>query len=153
MAASKSVIPRFLLPLQSPLWRGLRAPPVSQHIRVRYASSSQADGKPIVLEKPAKFNPPSHGARLKSKALPKHYSPPLSEAEIKVRSQRSYPGMMAPEGSWQHWFWHSKLLHTFITMVRFSFFFFATRSQTFFEPHVLISNRAPSSPWPSTPSS
>lgn len=120
MAAPKSVIPRFLLPLQSPLWRGLRVPPVSQHIRVRYASSSsRADGKPIVLEKPAKFNPPSHGARLKSKALPKHYSPPLSEAEIQVRSQRSYPGMMAPQGSWQHWFWHSKLLHTVITMVRF----------------------------------
>ncbi|OAR01138.1 hypothetical protein LLEC1_07993 [Akanthomyces lecanii] len=118
MAASKSVIPRFLLPLQSPLWRGLRASPVSQHIRVRYASSSspQADGKPIVLERPAKFNPPSHGSRLKGRALPRHYSPPLSEAEIKVRSQRSYPGMMAPEGSWQHWFWHSKLLHTFITM-------------------------------------
>ncbi|KAJ6783153.1 hypothetical protein PWT90_01451 [Aphanocladium album] len=116
MAASKSVIPRFLLPLQSPLWRGVRLP-ASRHVRVRYASSSQqADGKPIVLEKPARFNPPSHGSRLKSRVLPKHYSPPLSQTEIKVQSQRSYPGMMAPEGSWQHWFWHSKLLHTFITM-------------------------------------
>lgn len=23
---------------------------------------------------------------------------------------------MAPEGTWSHWFWHSRLLHTFITM-------------------------------------
>ncbi|EGX94184.1 hypothetical protein CCM_02455 [Cordyceps militaris CM01] len=120
MAASKSVIPRFLLPLQGPLWRGLRVPPpaLAQHVRVRYASSSSAaaDGKPIVLEKPAKFNPPSHGSRLKSKVLPKHYSPPLSEVEVQARGQRNYPGMMAPAGSWQHWFWHSKLLHTLITM-------------------------------------
>ncbi|KAM3510043.1 hypothetical protein MY11210_006049 [Beauveria gryllotalpidicola] len=122
MAASRSVIPRFLLPLQSPLWRGLvGAPPplVTQSIRVRYyaASSTNADGKPIVLEKPARFNPPSHGSRLRSKApLPRHYSPPLSEAEVQAQSQRSYPGTMAPKGSWQHWFWHSKLLHTCITM-------------------------------------
>jgi hypothetical protein len=26
--------------------------------------------------------------------------------------------MMAPEGTWEHFFWHSKMLHTFITMVR-----------------------------------
>lgn len=119
-STSTSVIPRFLLPLQSPLWRGIRLP-LSQSVRVRYSSSStQADGKPIVLEKPARFNPPSHGSRLKRNAIPKHWSPPLTDAEIKVRSQRSYPGMMAPQGSWQHWFWHSKLLHTFITMVRYS---------------------------------
>ncbi|OAA54038.1 hypothetical protein ISF_08518 [Cordyceps fumosorosea ARSEF 2679] len=119
-AAFKSVvIPRFLLPLQGPLWRGLRVPPpgaARQLVRVRYASSSRADGKPIVLEKPARFNPPSHGSRLRSKALPKHYSPPLSEVEVQARSQRHYPATMAPAGSWQHWFWHSKLLHTFITM-------------------------------------
>ncbi|XWW97802.1 hypothetical protein V2A60_005789 [Cordyceps javanica] len=126
MTASKSVIPRFLLPLQGPLWRGFGMPPpvaaAQPFVLVRYGSSSssvRADGKPIVLEKPAKFNPPSHGSRLKSKgaaALPRHYSPPLSEVEVKARSQRNYPGTMAPAGSWQHWFWHSKLLHTFITM-------------------------------------
>lgn len=121
MAASKTLIPRFLLPLQSPLWRGVRLPATAT-IGVRYYSSSstpRADGKPIVLEKPAKFNPPSHGSRLKrGGALPKHYSPPMTESEIRIQGTRSYPGTMAPQGSWQHWFWHSKLLHTFITMVR-----------------------------------
>ncbi|KAK5997324.1 hypothetical protein PT974_02679 [Cladobotryum mycophilum] len=50
--ASKAIIPRFLLPLQGPLWRGIRIP-LSQNIYIRFASTD----KPIVLEKPAKFNP------------------------------------------------------------------------------------------------
>lgn len=112
--ASKAVIPRFLLPLQGTLWRGVRVSRAAQNVRVRYASG---DGKPIVLEKPAKFNPPSHGSRLKRNTLPKHYGPQLTTEEIAAQNKRHYPGMMAPEGSWSHWFWHSRLLHTFITMV------------------------------------
>lgn len=120
---SKTIIPRFLLPLQGPLWRGVRIP-LSQNVRIRYASSSSPTGhrnppsqKPIVLEKPAKFNPPSHGSRLKRNVMPKHYGPELSASEISAQNKRNYPGVMAPEGSWSHWFWHSRLLHTFITMV------------------------------------
>ncbi|KAH0599661.1 hypothetical protein MHUMG1_02451 [Metarhizium humberi] len=119
---SKTIIPRFLLPLQGPLWRGVRIP-LSQNVRIRYASSSSPTGhrnppsqKPIVLEKPAKFNPPSHGSRLKRNVMPKHYGPELSASEISAQNKRNYPGVMAPEGSWSHWFWHSRLLHTFITM-------------------------------------
>lgn len=110
---TRAVIPRFLLPLQGPLWRGIRIP-LSQNVHIRFASTD----KPIVLEKPARFNPPSHGSRLKRNALPKHYGPALTEDEVAAQSKRSYPGMMAPEGTWAHWFWHSRLLHTFITMVR-----------------------------------
>lgn len=110
--ASRAVIPRFLLPLQSPLWRSVRVP-TAQAVRVRYASS----GKTIVLEKPAKFNPPSHGSRLKKNTTPKHYGPTLTKDEIAEQNTRHYPGMMSPQGSWSHWFWHSRLLHTFITMV------------------------------------
>lgn len=113
--ASKAVIPRFLLPLQGTLWRTVRLP-VSQSVRVRYASSTPS--KPIVLEKPAKFNPPSHGSRLKKNTIPRHYGPQLTKEEIAVQNTRDYPGMMAPAGTWSHWFWHSRLLHTFITMVR-----------------------------------
>lgn len=118
--ASKAVIPRFLLPLQSPLWRGVRMP-ASQSVRVRYASTKGGNGasqKPIVLEKPERFNPPSHGSRLKRNSTPKHYGPALTADEIATQNKKHYPGMMAPEGSWSHWFWHSRLLHTFITMVR-----------------------------------
>lgn len=115
--ASRTVIPRFLLPLQGPLWRGVRIP-LSQNIRIRYASSADKPQKPIVLEKPARFNPPSHGSRLKRSAAPRHYGPELTTSEVAAQGKKHYPGMMAPEGSWSHWFWHSRLLHTVITMVR-----------------------------------
>lgn len=116
--ASKAVIPRFLLPLQSPLWRGVRIP-LSSSIGVRYASSGKPD-KTIVLEKPAKFNPPSHGSRLKRNTLPKHYGPQLTPIDIARQNAKHYPTLMAPEGSWAHWFWHARTLHTVITMVRLS---------------------------------
>lgn len=120
MASPKAVIPRFLLPLQSPLWRGIQIP-LSQNIRIRFVSSNSKSGnpdKPIVLEKPLKFNPPSHGSRLKRNSVPKHYGPELTAEERISQNQKNYPGLMAPEGTWAHWFWHSRLLHTFITMVR-----------------------------------
>lgn len=114
--ASRTIIPRFLLPLHGPLWRGVRIP-LSQNIRIRFASRTAKSDKPIVLEKPLKFNPPSHGSRLKKNSVPRHYGPELTAEEKAEQGRKDYPGMMAPEGSWQHWFWHSRLLHTFITMV------------------------------------
>lgn len=111
--ASRTIIPRFLLPLQSPLWRSsARVPKTSPFRGVRYNSD-----KPIVLEKPLKFNPPSHGSRLRNKTLPKHYGAVITPEELSAQKQRSYPGLMAPEGTWSHWFWHSKMLHTCITLV------------------------------------
>ncbi len=124
MASSRAVIPRFLLPLQSPLWRGVVRSSNSKpsSVRVRYASTNGGGGgspqKPIVLEKPARFNPPSHGSRLKKGSTPKHYGPALTSEEVATQNKKHYPGMMAPAGSWSHWFWHSRILHTFITMVR-----------------------------------
>lgn len=123
--ASRTIIPRFLLPLQGPLWRGVRIP-LSQNVHIRFASSGSkasnpnspsSPAKPIVLEKPARFNPPSHGSRLKRNHVPRHYGPELTAGERLAQSQKNYPGMMAPEGTWAHWFWNSRLLHTMITMV------------------------------------
>ncbi|KAG6003891.1 hypothetical protein E4U43_000830 [Claviceps pusilla] len=121
--ALRTIIPRFLLPLQGPLWRGVHIP-LSQNVLVRFASSSSSSSshsgahgqKPIVLEKPTKFTPPSHGSRLKRNAVPRHYGPELTASEMAAQNRRDYPGLMAPEGTWSHWFWHSRLLHTFITM-------------------------------------
>ncbi|KEY69542.1 hypothetical protein S7711_02077 [Stachybotrys chartarum IBT 7711] len=113
MSSTRAIIPRFLLPLQGPLWRGIRIP-LSHNIRIRFASTGP--DKPVVLEKPLKFNPPSHGSRLKRGSMPKHYGPPLSAEEVAAQNQKHYPGVMAPEGSWQHWFWHSRALHLFITL-------------------------------------
>ncbi|KAJ4215423.1 hypothetical protein NW759_009839 [Fusarium solani] len=112
--ATRAIIPRFLLPLQGPLWRGISIPLSQNSIRIRFASSSTE--KPIVLEKPARFNPPSHGSRAKRNHVPKHYGPDLTAAEIAAQNTKNYPGMMAPEGTWAHFFWHSRILHTFITM-------------------------------------
>lgn len=129
--ASRTVIPRFLLPLQSPLWRGARVQPSQSLISFSTSgklAASGKDDKPIVLEKPLKFNPPSHGSRLKKNTLPKHYGPSLTADEVSAQRQRSYPGMMAAEGTWAHFFWHSRMLHVFITMVnvrRLSIVYFA----------------------------
>lgn len=129
--ASRVVIPRFLLPLQGPLWRGLGIRSSQSQLLIQfssnraYASKSGSDAggdgtKPIVLEKPLKFNPPSHGSRLgsgKKRTLPKHYGAALTAEEVAAQKQKSYPGLMAPEGTWTHFFWHSRMLHVFITMV------------------------------------
>ncbi|CAK7564209.1 MAG: hypothetical protein SEPTF4163_002095 [Sporothrix epigloea] len=73
-----------------------------------------------ILEKPAKFNPPSHGARLprRNASLPtyQHYGGDISEAERAAQRLRQYPGMMAPPGTWAHWFWTSRTFHLAVTM-------------------------------------
>lgn len=118
MAPSGTLIPRFLLPAHGPAWRGLRIPPSqSLVVRVRHASTA-APAKTVVLGKPAKFNPPSHGSRLRGNVLPKHYAPPLSPAERAAQKIREYPGLMPPEGTLAHRIWTNRLLHVFITMVR-----------------------------------
>lgn len=131
MAASSSVIPRFLLPQSGRIWRranlgiyNRRQFPDPDLRIVRYASASskgakQAPGKPIVLEQPTRFNPPSHGARLPRKDRPQqqHYGGSLSSDEVASQRRREYPGLMAPRGTWAHWFWNSQGLHLSITLV------------------------------------
>lgn len=124
MAASTTTyLPRFLLPQTSRLWARLRVPNVGStgFIAIRYASSTttKKEGRPLVLEKPARFNPPSHGSRLptgKKAAVPKHYGGDLSAQEVQAQKRKDYPGMMAPEGTWAHWFWNSRAFHLFITL-------------------------------------
>lgn len=129
MASSYSAIPRFLLPQSGRIWRranlGIHNHQSDLRI-VRYASSSskgsKAEGKPIVLEQPQRFNPPSHGARLPRKDRPQqqHYGGSLSSEEISSQRRKEYPGLMAPKGTWAHWFWNSQGLHTTITLVSLS---------------------------------
>jgi hypothetical protein len=124
-------IPRFLLPRTNPLWRVvLRAnnPRRQDALRQGHAavahygskpSAPKRADKPVVLEKPLKFNPPSHGSRLpKKQHVPKHYGAVLTADEVAAQSRRQYPGLMAPEGTWAHWFWTSRKIHIWITMVR-----------------------------------
>ncbi|KAI1083802.1 hypothetical protein F5B20DRAFT_350572 [Whalleya microplaca] len=71
--------------------------------------------KPIVLEKPERFNPPSHGARL-PRSLPKHYGGPMTTEEVKAQRTHSYPGLPPPENTWSHWFINNRGIHMFITL-------------------------------------
>lgn len=74
--------------------------------------------KPIVLEKPEKFNPPSHGARL-PRSTPKHYGGALGAEELTAQKTKEYPGLPPPPNTWSHWFINNKHIHMFITLVRF----------------------------------
>ena len=114
-----SVFPRFLLPQSGRLWRHAR-PSVeasSQRLTARRYATTGGKGKQIVLEKPAKFNPPSHGRRLPKDGPPKHYGGGLSEVEAAAQKVKDYPGMMPPKGTSSYWFLHSRGLHMFLTLV------------------------------------
>ncbi|EGY17229.1 hypothetical protein HYQ45_000071 [Verticillium longisporum] len=109
-----SLPPRFLMPA----WRGVFNANVSRNTAAvcRRHASTKTPSKPIVLEKPAKFNPPSHGSRLPRNQGPKHYGGAMSEAEKAVQKRREYPGMLPPEGSRTHKFIHNRNLHLFISL-------------------------------------
>lgn len=129
--AAAFTIPRFLLPQSGLIWRRvnlgnrLRDPEV---LVVRYASAAAAavkkpkakdKDKPVVLAKPDKFNPPSHGARLPRKNRPQqqHYGGALSGDEVAAQRKRDYPGLPPPPDTWAHWFLNSRMLHMSIAMV------------------------------------
>ncbi|CZT00697.1 uncharacterized protein RAG0_08636 [Rhynchosporium agropyri] len=77
--------------------------------------TTKQPNKPFVLEKPAKFNPPSHGARLRKEA-PRYPGPKLSEEEAARQRTKKYPNMMPPEGTFLHWFMHNRAIHLYITL-------------------------------------
>ncbi|KAI1497416.1 hypothetical protein F5X99DRAFT_25152 [Biscogniauxia marginata] len=71
--------------------------------------------KPIVLAKPDRFNPPSHGSRL-PRSTPRHYGGPATADEVRAQGARDYPGLPPPENTWSHWFINSRGIHLFITL-------------------------------------
>ncbi|SZF03993.1 unnamed protein product [Blumeria hordei] len=81
--------------------------------RIRHASSKSK--KQLVLEKPAKFNPPSHGARLRKPGI-KYSGPPLTAEDIARQGSKKYPNMMPPEGTFMHWFIHNRVLHLWLSL-------------------------------------
>ena len=123
MVTTSVSIPRFLLPRANYLLRPrtrLLPPTSNPHSAlVRHASNSQpSSSKPLVLEKPAKFNPPSHGARLPRKK-PRNYGSAPTEQQKHEMKTKKYPNMMPPEGSFMHWFLTNRWLHTWISLVCF----------------------------------
>lgn len=106
--STKAIIPRFLLPRQTPLW---------QH-PLRHASNKTPPPKPANLAKPEKFNPPSHGSKLRQPGGPKitNYGRPLSAPELTAQSKRHYPNSLPPPGTLSHWFLHSRAIHVWISL-------------------------------------
>lgn len=113
-------IPRFLLPQRAAFWK-TRVPISSSTslLMVRQASKvtkpPPKNSKPLVLEKPAKFNPPSHGSRLR-KEPPRYPGPQLSAEEAARQGMKKYPHLMPPPGTFLHWFLNSRSIHIYITL-------------------------------------
>jgi hypothetical protein len=124
MASSAALIPRFLLPRQGAIWlraSGIRnasnkASSASKKVPKKASNPPAAAGKPLVLEKPTHFRPPSHGQR-RVKEAPRYPGPKLSEEEEAARKTRKYPNMMPAEGTFMHWFINNKSIHLTITLV------------------------------------
>ena len=117
-----ATIPRFLLPRgPSPVALRprsvLRLPLPVRHPLPNCRHASASASKPRVLEKPTKFNPPSHGKRLKQQ-IPRHYGPDITQAQKSEQQTKKYPNMMPPPGSFMFWFLTSRGIHMFITLVR-----------------------------------
>lgn len=117
-----ALIPRFLLPRCGHLGpqravRIVRVPPWRLQ-PCQHASTDASTSKPLNLEKPTKFYPPSHPQRLAKRRLPRQYSgPPMSEAQREEQKTKKYPNMMPAEGTFMYWFLNSRLLHMSITLV------------------------------------
>lgn len=82
----------------------------------RNATSSSKPPKGRLLEKPTRFNPPSHPARLPRRSRPA-FQVPLSAKEREQQKTKQYPHMMPPEGTFLHWFLTNRTIHVWITMV------------------------------------
>ena len=116
--ATTTSLPRFLLPQSGLIWRGVSgAASKGSRITVRFSSSTTKPG-PRILEKPERFNPPSHGARLPRKgAIPRHYGGDISKEEAGAQIRKEYPGLTPPTGTWAHKIIYSKWIHLTFTLV------------------------------------
>nr|POE47769.1 hypothetical protein CFP56_01100 [Quercus suber] len=107
MATLRLLTPRASLALHSKQLSQRLLLPTSRH-------ASTSPPKPRVLEKPERFNPPSHPSRIRPK--PKYYGPDLNEHERRAQRTRKYPHMMPAEGTFLHWFLTNRNIHLFISM-------------------------------------
>lgn len=82
------------------------------------SSCTSNQDKAIVLEKPDKFRPPSHPARLNARRIPRHYpGPPILEAEKEAQATRKYPHTFPNEGTKMYWFLTNRYVHLWISLV------------------------------------
>ncbi|KFY38657.1 hypothetical protein V495_06444 [Pseudogymnoascus sp. VKM F-4514 (FW-929)] len=115
-------IPRFLLPRGTATWR----PSLSSTTRSIRAASTKAPkpkapkpkapaSKIPVLEKPTRFNPPSHGKSIPNRTV-RYPGPALSAEELAAQKTKKYPTMMPPQGTFMYWFLNNRSIHIYITL-------------------------------------
>ncbi|KAL8768366.1 MAG: hypothetical protein Q9209_005400 [Squamulea sp. 1 TL-2023] len=114
-------IPRFLLPgLEHSFARNSRLTLYAATYRgfqKRHAATNPTPSKPHILEKPAKFYPPSHPQRLTKRTMPRQYpGPPLPQAQKEEQKFKKYPHMMPAEGTFMFWFLNNRMLHMSICL-------------------------------------
>jgi hypothetical protein len=106
------------LPTTTSLRHASSAKPLSEEFRRRQAA--QQNKTAPVIPQPDKYRPPSHSKRTPNRNLEnKIYGAPISEEDRKRMATKKYPNMMSPEGTFSHWFINNKVIHLWITMVRF----------------------------------
>ena len=120
-ATMSAPVPGFLLPRgyllpYIQLARPIKRPQVARHTLPICRNASASTSKPRVLEKPTKFNPPSHGKRLKQQ-IPRQYGPQLTGQQKTEQETKKYPNMMPPPGTFMYWFLTSRGIHTFFSLV------------------------------------
>lgn len=85
--------------------------------------TSSSSSKPIVLDQPDKFRPPSHASRLKARSTTamygagSAYNQGMTGAEREASRQKRYPHMFPNEGTTLHWFLTTRWVHVTITLV------------------------------------
>lgn len=145
---TRSITLRRLIPQkplilnQSPLGGFRKALLAPRHtLSHRNYASNSSKVKPLMLEKPAKYRPPSHPAAPVTKSPPRQYpGPALSPEDEKRRKVKRYPNTMPAEGTFMHWFLTTRSIHVWITLVRNIYQFFPPPfdfPRTFTYPHNL----------------
>lgn len=101
--------------IPSPTYRSSRLPPLLPPSTITHRHVSY--GTPPTLEKPTRYNPPSHPTRINQppSAPPRNYPGPPSP---KSPPGKRYPNTFPDEGSFMHWFLTTRWIHLCITLVR-----------------------------------
>jgi hypothetical protein len=73
--------------------------------------------KPIILEQPDAFRPPSHPAKLRNKRPRMVYGRDLTEEDHEVMEGKTYPYSMPGKNTVMYRFMHAKWLHAFLSIV------------------------------------
>lgn len=74
--------------------------------------------KPIVLEQPDKFRPPSHPARIRSRRPRMYYGKDLTEDDKHELESKNYPYMFPAKNTMMNKFLTSRYIHALIALVR-----------------------------------